>query len=141
MKRKAIMAFLLAGIVIASGTALYVRSQLDPQGNAYVVWQKGTMLMGTGNGSTQMGWANITVNRNMTLIGMWKGSDTGVVGDMLVAPLVTIGNTTVPWIMGMVTMSHSGTLDYTLSPGNYAVVYITIGAPLVVTQTVMLVNN
>lgn len=142
MKGKAIMAFLLVGVVIASGTALYIQSQLDPQGNAYnVVWQKGTMLIGTGNGSTQMGWANITINRNMTLIGMWKGSGPGVTGDRLVAPLVTIGNKTVPWIMEMITMSHSGTLNRTLSPGNFAVVYITTGAPIEITQTVMLVNS
>ena len=43
--------------------------------------------------------------------------------------------------MEMITMSHSGTLNCTLNPGNFAVVYITIGAPIVVTQTVMLVNN
>ena len=141
MKRKAIMAFLLVGIVIAAGTALYIQSHRDPQSNTYVVWQKGTMLIGKGNGSSQMGWANFTINRNMTLIGMWRGSGPGVLGDMLVAPLVTIGNETVPWIMGMINMSHSGTLNYTLNPGNFAVVYITIGAPIKVTQTVMLINN
>ena len=139
MKGKAIIAFLLVGVVIASGTALYIQSHRDPQNNTYVVWQKGTMLIG--KGSSQMGWANFTINRNMTLIGMWRGSGPGVLGDMLVAPLVTIGNETVPWIMEMINMSHSGTLNWTLGPGNFAVVYITIGEPIVVTQTVMLVNN
>lgn len=121
-----------------SGIGLYTYVLQDPAHNANVIWLKGTTLIGKGNGSSQMGWANITVIGNMTLVGAWKAPGGG---DILVAPLVTVGNRTVPWIMEMIYTAYSGTLNWTLSTGNYAVVYITNGGYIEITQTVMLINN
>ena len=138
MKSRIAIALLLAGILVSSGVGLYTYSLQDPAHNANVVWLKGTTLIGKGNGSTQMGWANITVKGNMTLIGAWKAPGGG---DMLVAPLVKVGNKTIPWIMDWITLADAGTLNWTLSAGNYAVVYITNGKYIEITQTVMLVSN
>lgn len=102
------------------------------------IWLKGTTLIGKGSGSTQMGWANITVKGNITLVGAWKAPDGG---DMLVAPLVKVGNKTIPWIMDRITLADAGTLNWTLGAGNYAVIYITNGGYIKITQTIMLVSN
>jgi len=95
MRRKILVALIVITMVVIPRQDIYTVQHLG-KSNVIVIWPEGTKLTGTGNESRQMGWANVTIDRNMTITGIWKGETPGVVEDMLVAPLVTIGNTTTP---------------------------------------------